>query len=475
MILSLWTPHLPVQAALAEQPALINQPLIIVGQPWDDERVLASSSQAQAVGVKPGQRLSAAQSHCPEATVLPADTETYHALHQALRDTLYPHTERVETVDLGGLLADLQHLNRDRESGAPKSTWVRLARRISREAQDATGLDVRVGLGPQRFTAEQAAQAATTRGWAVVLPAEARGFLASLPLESLPAEQEIQRRLHLLGIHTLGGLARLPRQAVIRQFGAQAGFLHDLASGNDARPVQPDAPPLRLTRSHAWEHPVLQHGPVAAQISRLLQALAVQVQRTGYQVQGLRVTVATAEGHVLTQAGSVEPPTADEARLIRRALLILEKIQPAAEIVSLSLTLYPLRPAYLGATQLALFTAPQSARRRRLQETFRRLRQRFGEFIIQVAALVAPPPPQPIQVVKNADGKVQALVWPDHLAGVVRLYEHWRVRRRWWGRPIRRNYYRLETAEPRVRANHGVRVVFHDLETDRWWLERRAR
>jgi hypothetical protein len=208
---------------------------------------------------------------------------------------------------------------------------------------------------------------------------------------------------------------------------------------------------------------------VAAQLSRLLQALAVQVQRTGYQVQGLRVAVETAEGHVLTQAGSVEPPTADEARLIRRALLLLEKIQPAAEIVSLSLTLYPLRPAYLGATQLALFTAPQSARRRRLQETFRRLRQRFGAFIIQVAALVAPPPPQPIRVVRDAQNKVRALVWPDHLARVVRLYEHWRVRRRWWGRPIRRNYYRLETGEPQVR------VVFHDLETDRWWLERRTR
>jgi hypothetical protein len=208
---------------------------------------------------------------------------------------------------------------------------------------------------------------------------------------------------------------------------------------------------------------------VAAQLSRLLQALAVQIQRTGYQVQGLRVTVDTEKGQSCTRAGSVEPPTADEVRLIRRALPLLDQIRPMAGIVSLTLTLYPLRPVHLGATQLALFEAPQSARRRRLQETFRRLRQRFGAFIIQVAALVAPPPPQPIRVVRDAQNKVRALVWPDHLARVVRLYEHWRVRRRWWGRPIRRNYYRLETGEPQVR------VVFHDLETDRWWLERRTR
>jgi nucleotidyltransferase/DNA polymerase involved in DNA repair len=371
-------------------------------------------------------------------------------------------------LELGQCLASLPHTNKTRKSQPSKATLLRLARQISREAQDATGLDVRLGLAPQRFTAEQAARAAAARGWTVVAPHEVRGFLAALPLETLPAEREICRRLHLFGIHTLGGLARLPRQALIRQFGAPAGFLHDLASGKDPRSVLPDAPPLRLIHKHAWETPVRHRVSLEAQVGRGMQALAAQVHHSGYQVQGLRVTVETEEGQSFTQAGSVEPPTADAERLTCRALLLLDQIQPAAGIVSLTLTLYPLRPAYLGATQLALFEAPQSARRRRLQETFRRLRQRFGEFIIQVAALVAPPPPQPIQVVKNVNGKVQALAWPDHLTRVVRLSEHWRVRRRWWGKPIRRNYYRLETAEPRVR------VVFHDLETDRWWLERRT-
>jgi hypothetical protein len=62
-------------------------------------------------------------------------------------------------------------------------------------------------------------------------------------------------------------------------------------------------------------------------------------------------------------------------------------------VTRITLTLYPLRPAYLAATQLALFSAPSDARGRALQETLRRLRQRFGELIVIVASLLGPPRP----------------------------------------------------------------------------------
>jgi hypothetical protein len=51
---------------------------------------------------------------------------------------------------------------------------------------------------------------------------------------------------------------------------------------------------------------------------------------------------------------------------------------------------------------------------------------------------------------------------------VAQIYEHWRERRRWWARPRRRDYYRAETDDGQMR------VVFRDLESDRWWLERRS-
>jgi len=48
------------------------------------------------------------------------------------------------------------------------------------------------------------------------------------------------------------------------------------------------------------------------------------------------------------------------------------------------------------------------------------------------------------------------------------IYEHWRERRDWWAQPVLRDYYRLED------ASGVVRIVFQDLATQRWWLDRRV-
>ena len=62
-------------------------------------------------------------------------------------------------------------------------------------------------------------------------------------------------------------------------------------------------------------------------------------------------------------------------------------------------------------------------------------------------------------------------MWRDRMREVEAVYETWRERRRWWGRPVERDYFRLETVDGQVH------VVFRDLgrdvRADRWLLERR--
>ncbi len=300
-------------------------------------------------------------------------------------------------------------------------------------------------------------------------------MLSSLSLSSLPAEPEVLRRLHLLGVRNLGALADLPRQAVIRQFGPQAGFLHDLASGCDPRPIHADALPLVLEGEHTFEPPVAGRGPLAARAGRIVAALAAELACRGYQAEGLRVRLEDDEGGAHTAAAAVKSPTAEGDRLTRGAAALLQRLSPPRPVVGLLVTLYPLRPAHLGAAQLALFGSPadapfglvQDGRLVRLEETLRQLRKRFGEMIVVAGALLAPPPPRPIEVTTDRAGLPCGLVWRGRMLPVTRVYEHWRERRRWWARPVKRDYYRAETAD------RQVRVFFRDVESDRWWLERR--
>jgi len=461
-VLYLETPHLPVQVERRKRPELADgRPVVVGGRPWDPGSVLDACPRALAVGIEPGMRLAQAAARFPGAHFLPADHEAYQVAHQQLEYAIRQFTDRIETVGVGSFFVNTSDLGRlfpMRED---------LAHRFLDEARRESSLDLCVGMADQRFAAQQAALSVHLNHVFVVPVGQSRAFLSPLPLHVLPAEAELSRRLELLGIHTLGALAALPRLAVIHQFGPQAGTLHDLASGRDTRPVHPDAPPLELRKSRTFIEPVRDFDRLAAWVAEIAKALADTLGRSVYQAQGMRLCLEDELRRTYVQATSIEPPTADAARLIRCANDLLTRQSLSRPIIEVSLAIFPLRPAYLGASQLALFDAARDRRWADLAEALRRIRQRFGELAVIVASLLRSPRPREIQVTLAPDGVPCALIWSDKVRAVRKVYEHWRERRFWWGEPLRRDYYRLEDVQGRTH------VIYYDLVAACWMLDRR--
>lgn len=458
-------PRLPVQVEQRRDPVLAEAPLVVGGRRWDAGAVLDCCVQAGAAGVEPGMRLSQAEALCPDARFVPADEEAYNAAHDILVDTVRRFTPVVETDRLGLVLAEISSLKRRFDDEA------NMAHQLVQEAVNSSRLDVRLGLGGAKFVAEQAAHAAQP-GEACVVPSEGeQAFLSSLDISALPLDPEMERRLRLLGVRTLGALANLPRLAVIRQFGSYAGALHDMACGRDDRPVQAEAPPFRLSRSHMFIEPVSDRMPLLAHVKRMTDDLARELSYHGYQAEGMRLKAEEACGESHTIGKSVKPPSSNADQFSRLGARMLGSLTVDGPVADLSITIYPLRPFHLGATQLTLFDgAPSegaSTFGRALRETLRRLWERFGELSVVVASLVIPPQPSPIHVTTDQDGLPRAIVWREHIREVRCVYELWRERRRWWGQPIERDYFRLGLEDGQMR------VVFRDVKANRWLLERR--
>jgi hypothetical protein len=73
--------------------------------------------------------------------------------------------------------------------------------------------------------------------------------------------------------------------------------------------------------------------------------------------------------------------------------------------------------------------------------------------------------PRPVNVRIRAGGLPEAI----GRAAVEAVREEWLVEDRWWtGRPLRRRYLELVTADG------ADRVVFCDLESGRWFVQRGA-
>jgi nucleotidyltransferase/DNA polymerase involved in DNA repair len=128
------------------------------------------------------------------------------------------------------------------------------ARRIKERVRAETGLAASVGVAASKFLARLAGDLGKPDGLLVVRPEEADAFLAPLPVGRLWGVGAAgERRLHALGLRTVGQVAALPERALEGHLGAAGRQLWLLARGQDDRPVVPDREAQSVSVETAFE------------------------------------------------------------------------------------------------------------------------------------------------------------------------------------------------------------------------------
>jgi DNA polymerase-4 len=450
-------PGLPVQVERQRR----GGGAFIIEHPIEQGVVFACSEDVARAGVQPGLSIYQAQQLAPQVVVVAADELTYHALHSAGEAALRAFSPALETVALGEFLVDVRHLPPHFPDDAA------LAQALRAAAQTASGLNVAVGLAASKFVAQQAALAAAANGVFVVAPGEEAAFVAPLPLTVLPnLPGEYLRRLQLFDLYTLGDLARLPKPAVLRQFGGAFSSLYELARGRDPRPLNLDVPPLRLVRSFRLAEPVRERAILLNVVTRLGRQLSRALSEKGYHAEAVKLTLTGAQGQCWEQGQALKPPTSSETTLCRQAAQLLGRLPVNAPVESAVLSGYPLRSWHLGLHQRALAEAGVAVRQTKLETTLQLLWHRFGETAVRLAALLGPPLPLKIEVGLNAQGLPARLKYGGQVRAVLGIEETWREEREWWAQPVRRDYFR-------VRLGDGSwRHIYQDLLTGEWRLDR---
>ena len=205
--------------------------------------------------------------------MLPLENSRWRAAHERLLDLLWRFSDRVEPdPDPAGAISAAYYL----DFGSLRlADTLQLCRQLQAEVQGELGLTGRVGLAGSKFPARVAALTSSEPVGEV--PAGTEGdFLASLPVRLLALDAEQAHRLALLGIHTLGQLAALPRSAMLAQLGPNGPLLHDLASGIDPRPLVPQRQPRQVTVFHEFEPPVEDRQILLATLEHLAGQLVEQ-------------------------------------------------------------------------------------------------------------------------------------------------------------------------------------------------------
>jgi DNA polymerase IV len=212
-----------------DEPRLRGRP-VIVGAGV----VLAASYEAKAFGVRTAMGGRQARTLCPQAVVVPPRMWAYAEASKAVYRVFDDTTPVVEGLSIDEAFLDVRGM--ERIAGTPAE----IAARLKGAVLERVGLPITVGVARTKFLAKVASGVAKPDGLLVVPPRAELAFLHPLPVERLWGVGAVtSRKLRARGIETVGQVAWLDEDELVRLLGRAAGrHLFALAHNRDPRPVR---------------------------------------------------------------------------------------------------------------------------------------------------------------------------------------------------------------------------------------------
>ena len=340
-------------------PTLAGRPVIVGGAGL--RGVVASCSyEARAYGVRSAMPSVQARRLCPRAVFLPGRFDVYADYSRRLHDVLASFTPVVEGIGLDEAFLDVGRAHRLFGSGTE------IARAVRAQVHEQLGLWSSVGVARSKLLAKLASRAAKPAA-APDGPAAGLGvfaveadtelaFLHPLPVSALWGVGPVTAaRLSRLGVSTVGDLALVPVETLVRTLGQALGRqLHDLAWARDPRPVEHDRELKSIGHEETYAQDDHDAASLGRQIVRMSDAVATRLRSA--QKRGRTVTLKVRFGDMstITRSHTLDDPM-DQAPVIAEvAAAMLGSVDVGVGVRLLGVSVSGLAAASaLGAQQLS--------------------------------------------------------------------------------------------------------------------------
>ena len=334
--------------------------------------MVAASEETLLFGVVPGMALRQAEHLCPQAVFVLPDEEATARIRELISTALYDLAPVVEVRDEGIAWLDVSGV-------ATAGVSIRTARH--RLAQ-AIGREPRLGLAPGPFSARLAA--ALARPGRLLSVADAREFLAPLPLRELPLDVEQLERLDLLGLRTLGAVAAIGPRELESQLGRDGRRAVQLARGDEPDQLDAWRPPLFTSAHRQFGDPVEDREALLFVARALCGDLADELGLRAAGAKHVRVRLEVESGERESRESIVRHPLSSTAELFGLVGSWIKEWQPRAPITELWIELPVLEGA--GRRQLRLWAGGDGSSEE-VTAALERLQERFGDEVVARAVL----------------------------------------------------------------------------------------
>ena len=154
-----------------------------------------------------------------------------------------------------------------------------LVQEVAEAVFQQTQLRPSVGIADNKFVARAAAFIAKPEAPVIVRPGGERQFVVPLSVDLVPCSEETRVRLHFLGLHAIGQLARIPRESLKAQFGDEGRLLYEISRGIDRRPLCPRQKAEVVTELIRFDIPVSALAEIIPAIERAVERVTVNLKK----------------------------------------------------------------------------------------------------------------------------------------------------------------------------------------------------
>jgi DNA polymerase-4 len=299
---------------------LRGKPVIVAGS-GPRSVVTTASYEARRYGVGSAMPASRARRLCPQAVVIPPDFEAYRTTSRAVWEIVRGRLDRLQQMGVDEAYADL--------TGVPKP--LRVLRELVAEVKESTGVQLSVGVGPNRLIAKCCSDLGKPAGFVAMGREEACARFGQAAPSRLPGiGPKTAERLREMGIATVAELQRADPDVLGDRFGPRTGaYLVARASFHDDSRVEAEARPAKSRSSETtFDADVADPSALEATLRRLAAEVCGGLRRRGRRGRTIGIKVRLDDWTTVTRARTIDGFTDDTEVVAGVAVELLRAYAP---------------------------------------------------------------------------------------------------------------------------------------------------
>lgn len=370
--------------------------------------ILAKSQPAKKYGIRTGDTLADAKRLCPDLVVVPPHYDLYETSSKAFMEILREYSPCVEQYSVDEAYCDMTGT-----IGLYGSAVV-AANLMKDRIANELGFTVNVGISTNKILAKMASDFKKPNLVHTLFPEELEKKLWRLPVDELfYVGHATKRKLHALGVHTIGELAHMDLDILRAHFKKFGEVIYAFANGIDVSVVS-DEVPLNKGYGNSTTIAFDVDRPDTAKIIllSLTETVCTRLRADNALALVVAVGIVNSEFHYESHQMTLFSPTNTTIEVHRAACRLFDELWDGSPIRKLGV--HTSRVVHGGAErQLNLFDMNRFEKFSKMDVAVDKVRERFGDDAVMRAIFLNNP------VYHMAGGVAPEKRRPEYGAGII--------------------------------------------------------